>query len=85
LRSPRSSRLLAVYAAVACGFSIAPVAVIFLESLTGADYVSFPPVGLSLKWYLEIPKRQQQQHPHAGFLRTGAWSAEKSGAMPTGV
>jgi putative spermidine/putrescine transport system permease protein len=59
LSAARPSRLLAVYVAVACGFSIAPVAVIFLESLTGADYVSFPPVGLSLKWYLEIPKRPE--------------------------
>lgn len=59
MNGQRPSRLLALYAVVICCFSIAPVAVIFLESLTGADYVSFPPVGLSLKWYLEIPKRPE--------------------------
>jgi putative spermidine/putrescine transport system permease protein len=52
-------KILAVYAALVCTFSIAPVAVIFLESLTRADYVSFPPVGLSLRWYLEIPRRPE--------------------------
>lgn len=59
MNGERPSRLLALYTAVVCGFSIAPVAIIFLESLTSADYVSFPPVGFSLKWYLEIPRRSE--------------------------
>ena len=59
MNGERPSRLLALYAAAVCGFSIAPVAIIVLESLTSVDYVSFPPVGFSLKWYLEIPRRSE--------------------------
>ena len=59
MNGERPSRLLALYAGVICCFSIAPVAIIVLESLTSVDYVAFPPVGLSLKWYLEIPRRSE--------------------------
>lgn len=59
MNGERPSQLLALYVVAVCGFSIAPVAIIFLESLTGADYVSFPPVGLSLKWYFAIPRRPE--------------------------
>lgn len=51
--------MLAVYTAVICAFSIAPVVIILLESLTSANHVAFPPPGLSLRWYLEIPKRPE--------------------------
>ena len=50
---------LAVYTALVCCFSPAAVVVILIESLTAANYVSFPPVGLSLRWYLEIPRRPE--------------------------
>ncbi len=81
MSSPYASRALALYAAVVCGFSIAPVGVIFLESLTGADYVSFPPVGLSLKWYLEIPKRPE----FVGSLVTSFVVAAGASAVSSGL
>jgi len=35
-------------------FLIAPIAVVVITSFTAAEYVSFPPKGLSLRWYLDI-------------------------------
>ena len=32
-------------------FLLGPLAVVFLSSLSRAEYVSFPPVGLSMRWY----------------------------------
>ena len=52
-------RWLGIYTFVVCCLSPAAIVVVLLESLTSADYVSFPPVGLSLRWYLEIPHRLQ--------------------------
>jgi putative spermidine/putrescine transport system permease protein len=51
--------VLGVYTALVCAFSIAPVVIILLESLTAANHVAFPPPGLSLRWYLEIPRRPE--------------------------
>lgn len=50
---------LATYVALVCCFSVAPVAVILLESLTAADYITFPPRGISLRWYIEIAHRPE--------------------------
>lgn len=55
----RSYNPLAIYTFLICCFAPAPVIVILIESLTAANYVSFPPVGFSLRWYLEIPKRPE--------------------------
>jgi putative spermidine/putrescine transport system permease protein len=37
----------------------APILVVLLESLTSADFVAFPPTGLSLRWYAEIAQRPE--------------------------
>mgnify|MGYP000097273483 CR=1 FL=1 len=50
---------LGFYTFLVCCFAPIAVVVILVESLTSADYVSFPPVGLSLRWYLEIPQRPE--------------------------
>jgi len=50
----RPSPLLRLYTALACVFLLAPIAVVFLSSLTAANYVSFPPAGLSLRWYRAV-------------------------------
>jgi putative spermidine/putrescine transport system permease protein len=52
-------RFLAVFALLACAFSVAPVLVIVIESFTATDYVVFPPSGFSLKWYGEFLKRPE--------------------------
>lgn len=39
-------------------FLLGPIVVVAIASLTAAEYVSFPPLGLSLRWYLEIPKQE---------------------------
>ncbi len=46
--------LLTGYVAIACGLILLPIAIVVLTSLTNADYISFPPQGLSLKWYAEV-------------------------------
>jgi putative spermidine/putrescine transport system permease protein len=46
--------LLTGYVALACGFILLPIVIVVLTSLTNADYISFPPHGLSLKWYAEV-------------------------------
>jgi putative spermidine/putrescine transport system permease protein len=56
LRLPRP---LALYTLVICCLSPAAIVVVLLESLTGADYVAFPPSGLSLRWYIEIAQRPE--------------------------
>jgi putative spermidine/putrescine transport system permease protein len=55
----RAGRGLGIYIVLVCCFSVAPVVVILLESVTAADYISFPPQGFSLKWYIEIGRRPE--------------------------
>jgi putative spermidine/putrescine transport system permease protein len=52
-------RWLGAFAILACLFSVAPVLVIVIESFTSADFIVFPPPGLSLKWYVEFAKRPE--------------------------
>lgn len=59
MTSPAIGPILKLYAVLVCLFSVAPVAVVVLESFTASDYIVFPPQGLSLKWYFEIVKRPQ--------------------------
>jgi putative spermidine/putrescine transport system permease protein len=46
--------LLSIFTVAVCIFLVAPIVVVLLSSLTAVDYVSFPPVGLSLRWYVEV-------------------------------
>jgi len=50
----RSALLLGAFTIAVCIFLISPILVVFLSSLTTVEYVSFPPVGLSLRWYGEV-------------------------------
>jgi putative spermidine/putrescine transport system permease protein len=59
LSARRVPTAIGAYTALICAFSIAPVVIILLESLTAATFVKFPPTGLSLRWYLEIPRRPE--------------------------
>jgi putative spermidine/putrescine transport system permease protein len=73
--------LLALWTALVYAFVLAPIAVVLLASLTAADYTSFPPVGLSLRWYLAIPR-------HPEFLeafRVSAVVAVVTGALATAL
>ena len=51
-RRPRLT-LLGLYTCLVCVFLAGPIVVVFLSSLSSAEYVSFPPVGLSARWYVE--------------------------------
>lgn len=42
------------WTAVVYAFVLAPIVVVVLSSFTAAEYTSFPPHGLSFRWYLEI-------------------------------
>lgn len=44
-------------------FLLAPILVVLISSFTAAEFVSFPPKGLSLRWYFEIGK-------HPDFLQS---------------
>lgn len=50
---PRLS-VLGLYTLLVCLFLLSPLLVVFLSSLTAAEYVSFPPVGISLRWYIDV-------------------------------
>jgi putative spermidine/putrescine transport system permease protein len=52
-------RWLGAFTFLVCLCSVAPVAVIVIESFTSANYVAFPPPGLSVKWYVETFKRPE--------------------------
>jgi putative spermidine/putrescine transport system permease protein len=55
VRRPPAPGLLGLWTALVYAFVLAPIAVVLASSLTAADYTSFPPEGLSLRWYLAIP------------------------------
>ena len=48
-----------VFSAAVYAFVMAPIAVVLVSSLTAAEYTSFPPHGVSLRWYLDIPKHPE--------------------------
>jgi putative spermidine/putrescine transport system permease protein len=50
----RRPSAVAVWTALVYAFVMAPIVVVLLASFTAAEYTSFPPHGLSLRWYLEI-------------------------------
>jgi putative spermidine/putrescine transport system permease protein len=52
-------RWLGAFTFLVCLCAVAPVLVIVIESLTSANYVAFPPPGLSFKWYAETLKRPE--------------------------
>lgn len=52
-------RSLGAFTLLVCLCSVAPVLVIVIESFTSANYIAFPPPGLSGKWYLETLKRPE--------------------------
>jgi putative spermidine/putrescine transport system permease protein len=51
--------VLGVWTALVYAFVMAPIVVVLVSSLTAAEYTSFPPEGLSLRWYLEIPRNPE--------------------------
>jgi putative spermidine/putrescine transport system permease protein len=62
-------------------FVLSPIVVVLIASLTAADYTSFPPEGLSLRWYLAIPR-----HPEfLESLRISAVVALVAGALAAGL
>jgi putative spermidine/putrescine transport system permease protein len=48
---------LTLFLLVIAAFILAPVIIVFLESFTSASFVSFPPRGLSLHWYVAVFER----------------------------
>ncbi|MBI2203699.1 MAG: ABC transporter permease [Candidatus Rokubacteria bacterium] len=55
----RAPTLLGAWTAAVYAFVMAPIVVVLLASLTAAEYTSFPPEGLSLRWYLAIPEHPE--------------------------
>jgi putative spermidine/putrescine transport system permease protein len=70
-----------VWTALVYAFVLAPIAVVLLASLTAAEYTSFPPEGLSLRWYLAIP-----DHPEfVESFRVSLLVALVTGALATAL
>ena len=69
--------MLSIWSALVYAFILSPIAVVLVSSLTAAEYTSFPPEGLSLRWYLEIPR-----HPEfVESLRVSVGVAVVTGAL----
>lgn len=74
-------RLLGAWSALVCAFVLSPIVVVVVASLTEAEYTSFPPQGLSLRWYLEIPR-----HPeYVEAFRVSLIVAVVTGALAAGL
>ncbi|MBI4246325.1 MAG: ABC transporter permease [Candidatus Rokubacteria bacterium] len=72
---------LGLFSAAVYAFVLAPIVVVLLASLTAAEYTSFPPRGLSLRWYLEIPR-----HPEfLESLRVSLGVAGVAGTLATAL
>ena len=54
MRPRLGSMLLRVYGAAVATFLLAPVVILIATSFTGSDTVAFPPVSLSLRWYVKL-------------------------------
>jgi len=57
--SRRAPTLLGAWTTLVYAFVMAPIVVVLVSSLTAAEYTSFPPEGLSLRWYLAIPEHPE--------------------------
>ncbi|MDB5512188.1 MAG: potC2 [Enterovirga sp.] len=55
----RARSVLGVYAACVCAFAVLPVVAIVAESFTATNYLVFPPVGFSTRWYRAIFDRPE--------------------------
>jgi len=61
-----------LYAALMAVFLLAPVLVVVASAFTGAEFVTFPPRGLSLKWFEKVLADPQFVGPLWNSLRLGA-------------
>lgn len=75
IRTSRSVSLLGIFTIAVCIFLVSPILVVFLSSLTTVEYVSFPPVGLSLRWYGEVLLNDEFSGSLLVSLRIAAMSA----------
>jgi putative spermidine/putrescine transport system permease protein len=62
-------------------FVMAPIVVVLLSSFTAAEYTSFPPQGLSLRWYLAI----QENPEFIDSFRVSVIVALVTGALATAL
>lgn len=49
--------LFPVLTGLVCAFLLAPVVIVVIASVSPANFVGFPPTGVSLRWYEEIARR----------------------------
>jgi putative spermidine/putrescine transport system permease protein len=64
--------LLRAYVAVMVVLMVLPIAVVLLTSLTTDAYLSFPPHGISLRWYLDVVTDDQWMSAVTISVRVGA-------------
>jgi putative spermidine/putrescine transport system permease protein len=64
--------LLRVYVAAMVVLMVLPIAVVLLTSLTADAYLSFPPHGISLRWYLDVVTDDQWMSAVTTSVQVGA-------------
>lgn len=69
---------LRVYVIAMVVFLIAPVAIVVIVSFTGANFVTFPPRGVSLKWFAKVLTSEEFIYPFWNSLRLGVVSTVAS-------
>lgn len=65
------SRGLAVYSVVIVAFLAAPIAIVVWLAFTSADFVSFPPAGVSLRWFNKVLSDPEFLRPLWNSVRLG--------------
>ncbi len=64
--------LLCGYVAAMAVLMVLPIAVVLLTSLTPAAYISFPPTGLSLRWYAAVAADDEWASSFVTSIQVGA-------------
>ncbi|MFG1465491.1 ABC transporter permease [Xanthobacter sp. DSM 24535] len=49
-----ADRLLTIYVSIISALAIAPIAIVLIVALNTSNFLSFPPAGLSLRWFAQV-------------------------------
>ena len=82
-KTPLSTRLLGIFTALVLIFIMAPIVVVVAASFTEANFISFPPKGLSVKWYYAITQSPEFMSALRYSLKLAAITAVISGVIGT--
>ena len=75
------TRLLTGYCFVVYAFLLAPIAVVVLASFNAGNFLTFPPQGLSLRWYFVLFENEVFMRA----IRTSLWVAAVASVISTAI